>query len=77
MPDIRTIIKPEAETTPPLPKVSRRIILLSGHWESRIRTVFDLEATIFASSDGSLVGDILWIYVDAPGAPPGQRPSNW
>ena len=71
MSDTHTITKPIVQA--PTPKVGRRIILLSGHWESRIRTVFDLEATIFVSPDGSAVGDILWIYVDAPGAPPGHK----
>jgi hypothetical protein len=71
MSDIHTIVRPDVESPSPVPKVSRRIILLSGRWQSRIRTVFDLEATIFVSPDGSAVGDILWIYVDAPGAPAG------
>jgi len=72
MSDTRTIAKPEADIPSPEPKVSRRIILLSGGWQSRIRTVFNLEATIFVSPDGGAIGDILWIYVDAPGAPPGH-----
>jgi len=72
MSDTHTIAKAEAETPSPTSKPSGRIILLSGGWRARIRSVFKLEATIFVSPDGGAIGDILWINVDTPGSPPGQ-----
>ena len=71
MTDTRTLTKPEAATPSPVAKPSRRIILLSGRWEARIRSVFTFEATIFVSAGGRAVGDINWVNVETFGVPPG------
>ena len=71
MTDTRTLTKPEAVTPSPVAKPGRRIILLSGRWEARIRSVFTFEATIFVSAGGGAVGDFFWINVETPGVPPG------
>jgi hypothetical protein len=72
MSDTQTITKPTTETPAPIPKVSRRIILLSGRWQSVIRSVFNLEATIFVWPDGAAMGDFFWINVESPGRPSGE-----
>ena len=71
MTDTRTLIKPEAATPSPVAKSGRRVILLSGRWQARIRSVFTFDATIFVSSGGRAMGDIFWINVDTPGVAPG------
>ena len=72
MTDTRTRTKAEAVTPSPMAKPGRRVILLSGRWQARIRSVFTFEATIFVSSAGRAMGDIFWINVDTPGVAPGS-----
>jgi hypothetical protein len=72
MSDTRSLAKPKAKKPTPATRPSRRVILLSGLWSARIRSVFNLDATIFVSPDGAAVGDIRWVNVDTPmGAVPG------
>jgi hypothetical protein len=75
MSETRTATKPKPATPTPATRPSRRIILLSGTWRS-FQQHFELEATIFVTTDGIANGDILWITVYAPSSPPGYRGSE-